>query len=84
MRLPIRRFAPIAAVTLVIALVAATAFLAMAHDRSHSGPKICATSAADVGGEGPYPGRERRGDEKNDERYGCQRRPATSMRISWQ
>jgi uncharacterized protein (DUF305 family) len=54
MRPPIRRFAPIGAVTLVIALVAGTAFLAMAQDRSLPGPKICSTSAGNVSGEGPY------------------------------
>jgi hypothetical protein len=54
MSLPIRRFAPIAAGTLAIALAAATAFLALAHDGSHPGPKICVTPAADVGGEGPF------------------------------
>ena len=45
MRMPIRRFAPIGSITLVIALVAATAFLAAAQDRSGPG---------DVSGEGPY------------------------------
>jgi uncharacterized protein (DUF305 family) len=46
MRPPIRRFAPIGAGTLVIALAAATAFLAVAQDRSQPGPN--------VSGEGPY------------------------------
>ena len=50
----IRRFALIAAGTLVIALAAATAFLALAQDRSQPGPKICSTSAGNVRGEGPY------------------------------
>jgi uncharacterized protein (DUF305 family) len=54
MSLPIRRFAPIAAGTLVTALAAATAFLAVAQDRSQPGPKICLTSAGNVSGEGPY------------------------------
>ena len=54
MRLPIRRFAPIAGITLVIAMVAATAFLAVAQDRSEPGRNICSTSAGDVSGEGPY------------------------------
>jgi hypothetical protein len=53
MRPPIRRFAPIGAGTLVIALAAATAFLA-AQDRSQPGPKICLTSAGNVSGEGPF------------------------------
>jgi Domain of unknown function (DUF305) len=47
MGLPFGRLASIVAVTLAIALAAATAFLALAHD----GPEICATPAADVGGE---------------------------------
>jgi hypothetical protein len=51
MRPPIRRFAPIGAITLVITSVAATAFLAMAQDGS---PPICSTSPSIVGGEGPY------------------------------
>ena len=54
MRPPIRRFAPIGVGTLVIALVAATAFLAVAQDRSEPGRNICSTSAGDVSGEGPY------------------------------
>jgi uncharacterized protein (DUF305 family) len=54
MGLPIRRFAPIAAGTLAIALAAATALLALAHDGPHSGPKNCETPAADVGGEGSF------------------------------
>ena len=54
MRAPIRRFAPIGAITLVIGLVAATAFLAMAQDRSEPGLNICSTSAGNVSGEGPY------------------------------
>ena len=54
MSLPIRRFAPIAAGTLAIALAAATALLALAHDGPHSGPKNCETPGADVGGEGPF------------------------------
>ena len=54
MRMPIRRFAPIGGITLVIALVAATAFLAAAQDRAEPGPKICSTSAGDVSGEDPY------------------------------
>ena len=54
MSLPIRRFAPIAAGTLAIALAAGTALLALAHDGPHSGPKNCETPAADVGGEGPF------------------------------
>jgi len=54
MRPRVRRLAPIAAITLVIALVAATAFLAVAQDRSGSGPNICSTSAGNVSGEGPY------------------------------
>jgi uncharacterized protein (DUF305 family) len=54
MRLPTRRFAPIAAGTLVVALGAATAFLAAAQDRSPPGPKICSTSAGNVSSEGPY------------------------------
>ena len=54
MSLPIRHFAPIAAGTLAIALAAATALLALAHDGPHSGPKNCETPAADVGGEGPF------------------------------
>ena len=54
MRPPIRHFAPIAAGTLAIALVAATALLALAHDGPHSGPKNCETPAAVVGGEGPF------------------------------
>ena len=41
MSLPIRHFAPIAAVTLAIALAAETALLALAHDGPHSGPKNC-------------------------------------------
>ena len=53
---PIRRFAPIAAATLAIALAAATAFLAMAQDGPRPGPKNCETPAADVGGEGPFLG----------------------------
>ena len=51
MRPPIRRFAPIGAITLVITSVAATAFLAMAQDGS---PPICSTSPSIVVGEGPY------------------------------
>jgi uncharacterized protein (DUF305 family) len=54
MSLPIRHFAPIAAGTLAIALAAATALLALAHDGPHSGPKNCETPAADVGGDGPF------------------------------
>jgi uncharacterized protein (DUF305 family) len=54
MRPPIRRVAPIGAIMLVIALVAATAFLAVAQDGSKSGPNICSASAGNVGGEGPY------------------------------
>ena len=54
MRMPIRCVAPIGGITLVIALVAATAFLAVAQDRSRPGPNICSTSAGDVSGEGPY------------------------------
>ena len=54
MRLPSRRFAPIAGITLVVALVSATAFLAVAHDRSEPGRNIRSTSAGDVNGEGPY------------------------------
>ena len=54
MSLPIRRFAPIAAGTLAIALAAATALLALAHDGPHFGSKNCETPAADVGGEGPF------------------------------
>jgi len=54
MSLPIRHFAPIAAGTLAIALAAATALLALAHDGPHSGPKNCEKPAADVGGEGPF------------------------------
>ena len=54
MSLPIRRFTAIAAGTLAIALAAATALLALAHDGPHSGPKNCETPAADVGGEGPF------------------------------
>jgi len=54
MRPRVRRLAPIAAITLVIALVAATAFLAVAQDRSGSGPNICSTSAGNVSAEGPY------------------------------
>ena len=68
---PIRRFAPIAAATLAIALAAATAFLAMAQDGPRPGRRIAQrpqpTSAGKV-----ILGRERRGDEKNDERYGHQ------------
>src|SRR6476620_6084351 len=51
MRPPIRRFAPIGAITLVITAVSATAFLAMAQDGS---PPICSTSPSIVVGEGPY------------------------------
>src|SRR4029453_8384142 len=51
MRPPIRRFAPIGAGTLVIALAAATAFLAVAQDRSQPEPL---TSAGNVSREGPY------------------------------
>jgi hypothetical protein len=47
MGLPFGRLASNVAVTLAIALAAATAFLALAHD----GPEICATPAAGVGGE---------------------------------
>ena len=54
MRSPIRRFAPIAGITLVVALVAASAFLAVAQDRSEPGRSISSTSAGDVSGEGPY------------------------------
>ena len=54
MRPTIRRFAPIGAGTLVIALAAATAFLAVAQDRSQPEPKICLTSAGNVSREGPY------------------------------
>ena len=54
MRAPIRRFAPIGAITLVTALVAATAFLAVAQDRSQKGSEICSTSAGNVSGEGQY------------------------------
>lgn len=54
MSLPIRRFAPIAAGTLAIALAAATALLALAHDGPHSGRKNCETPGAVVGGEGPF------------------------------
>ena len=54
MRSPIRRFAPIAGITLVVASVAATAFLAVAQDRSEPGRSISSTSAGDVSGEGPY------------------------------
>jgi uncharacterized protein (DUF305 family) len=53
MTLPIRRFASLAAGTLAIALTAATIFLAMAHDESHLGPKICATSSI-AGDEAPF------------------------------
>ena len=54
MSLPFGRVAPIAAVTLAIALGAATAFLALAHDGSQPRPGICATPAADAGGEAPF------------------------------
>ncbi len=54
MRPPIRRFAPIGAIALIIALVAATAFLAVAQDQSQQGPNVCLTPAGNVGGEGPY------------------------------
>jgi len=54
MRPTIRRFAPIGAGTLVIALAAATAFLAVAQDRSQPEPKICLTSAGNVSRKGPY------------------------------
>jgi uncharacterized protein (DUF305 family) len=54
MSLPFRRFAPIAAGTLAIALAAATAFVALAHDGSHPRPELCATAANDFGGEAPF------------------------------
>jgi uncharacterized protein (DUF305 family) len=54
MSLPIRRFAPNAAAVLAVALATATAFLALAHDGSHSGNRTCATPAADVGGESQF------------------------------
>ena len=54
MRQQVRRFASIGAVTLVIALAAATAFLAVAQNRSGSRPNICSTSAGNVSEEGPY------------------------------
>jgi uncharacterized protein (DUF305 family) len=53
-RRPIRRFAPNAAAVLAVALATATAFLALAHDGSHSGNRTCATPAADVGGESQF------------------------------
>jgi hypothetical protein len=49
--LAIGRFAPIAAVLLAIGLAAAMSFLALAHDGWEPGSTICATPAADVGGE---------------------------------
>ena len=52
MRPPIRRFAPIGAITLVITSVAATAFLAMAQDGS-TGPSAQRPPSI-VSGEGPY------------------------------
>jgi len=54
MRLRVRRFTPIGAITLVIISVAATAFLAVAQDQSRPRPEICSTSAGNVSGEGPY------------------------------
>jgi uncharacterized protein (DUF305 family) len=54
MRASIHRFAPIGAITLVIALVAATAFLAVAQGRSQRELEICSTSAGNVSEEGPY------------------------------
>lgn len=53
MRLPIRRFAPLAAGTLTIALTVTTIFLAMAHDESHLAPVICATPSI-TGDEAPF------------------------------
>jgi uncharacterized protein (DUF305 family) len=50
----VRRFASIGAITLVIVLVAATAFLAVAQDRSGARPSICSTPAGNVSGEGPF------------------------------
>jgi hypothetical protein len=50
MSLPILRFPPFAVGVLAIALAAATAFLALAHD----GLPICAAPAADGGGEAPF------------------------------
>ena len=54
MRASIRCFAPIGVIALVIALVAATAFLAAAQGRSQHELEICSTSAGNVSGEGPY------------------------------
>src|SRR6516165_8919849 len=54
MSLPIPRFAPNAVATLAIALAIGTVFLALAHDGSHSGNKICVTPAAEVGGESQF------------------------------
>jgi len=54
MSLPSRRFPPHASTTLAIALAAATACLALAHDTSHPGPTASVTQAPDVGGEGPF------------------------------
>ena len=55
MKSPIRRFAALAASTLIIASTTATIFLAMAHDQSHFGPKICATPYV-AGDEVPFLG----------------------------
>jgi len=54
MRASIRRFASIGAIALVVALVAATAFLAVAQDRSRPESEICSTSADNLSEEGPY------------------------------
>ena len=51
MSLPIGRLAPIAAVSFAIGLAAAISFLALADDVSQLESEICATPAADVGGE---------------------------------
>ena len=69
MRPPIRRFAPIGAMTLVIALVAATAFLAVAQDRSEARAEHLLNVRRQRQWGRSVSGRERRGDEKNDERY---------------
>jgi len=54
MSLPSRRFPPHASTTLAIALAAATACLALAHDPSHPGPTASVTQVPDVSGEGPF------------------------------
>ena len=79
---PIRRFAPIGAVHAAIALVAATAFLALAHDRSHPGRRFAQHPQPTWRG-GSVPGGNDAAMKKMMSDMAITP-PATSMGISWQ